>query len=50
MMSFIQLPYRGVRQGAPRDFGPFATALILAAIFCFQVVLLALVFLKDWRS
>ena len=48
MISFIQLPYRGVQQGPPREFGALATALILALIICFQLGLLAWVFLKDW--
>jgi hypothetical protein len=48
MISFIQLPYRGVQQGQLREFGPLATALILALIVCLQLGLLAWIFLKDW--
>jgi hypothetical protein len=50
MISFVQLPYRGEKQSHEREFGPAATALILALIVCFQLVLLAWVFLKGWRS
>jgi len=50
MISFVQLPYRGGTQTHPRDFGPAVTALILALILCFQVGLLAWVFLKGWHS
>ena len=46
MISFIQLPYRGSSETAQRGFGPAATAVILALIICFQLALLAWVFLK----
>ena len=50
MISFVQLPYRGGTQTHHREFGPAATALILALIVCFQLGLLAWVFLKEWHS
>lgn len=50
MISFIQLPYRGIEHSRPKEFGPFATALVLALIICFQLGLLVWVFVKDWGS
>jgi hypothetical protein len=39
-----------LQQAPQREFGPLATALILALIICFQLGLLAWVFLEDWRA
>lgn len=50
MISFIQLPYRGVQHQGQREFGPLATALVLALIIFFQLALLFWVFVKEWRS
>jgi hypothetical protein len=49
MISFIQLPYRGVQRGrAGGEIGPRGTALILALVVCFQVGLLLWFLLRDW--
>ena len=51
MISFIQLPHRGEQcSRSSAEFGPLATALILALILCFQIGLLLWIFLRDWGT
>ena len=48
MISFIRLPYRPVRAArSRREVGPWATAVILALILCFQVGLLVWAFVME---
>ena len=49
MISFIQLPYRA-HHLRHKELGPFATAVILALILCFQLGLLVWLFLHTWRA
>jgi hypothetical protein len=49
MISFIRLPYRPARTVPSRtEIGPWATAVILALILCFQVGLLVWAFVAQW--
>jgi hypothetical protein len=51
MIPVIQLPQRPFKSSTLQtQIGPFAAALVLALIICFQIALLVLVFVKNGRG
>jgi hypothetical protein len=51
MIPIIQLPQRTFKSSSLQtQVGPFAAALVLAIIICFQIALLAMVFVNNGRG